>query len=94
MSDIVDISNANHSSSVVAGSLAIVDSVLQLSPSAHRHSKGRQIVSMTRRAEVMPVLLDLTAIIASYDYYCPSVGNSDVAKVRPALTNSKYYSVI
>lgn len=46
--------------------MAVVDSVLQLSPAVHRHSKGRQLVSILRRAEGLPALLGLlTALVSS-----------------------------
>jgi hypothetical protein len=42
----------------------VVDSVLQLSPTAHRHCKGRQLVSILRRAEVLQGLLGAMAELA------------------------------
>ena len=48
----------------------VVDSILQLSPPAYRHSKGRQLVSMTRRAEVVQLLLDLLSQVVVDAFNC------------------------
>lgn len=46
----------------------MVDSVLQLSPATHRHTKGRQLVSILRRAEILPALLGLLSALVSRDF--------------------------
>lgn len=62
----------------------VVHSIVQLSPAAHRHAKGRQLVSVLRRADCLLVLVETLAIVASRDYYSPS--NADpTAKVRQVL---------
>lgn len=47
----------------------MIESVLQLSPPTHRHSKGRQLVSLLRRAEVLPAVLGLLRARLDCDVY-------------------------
>ena len=74
---------------VSAAAVVVVDSAVQLSPAAHRHSKGRQMVSLLRRAELSLVLLELAGIFASYDHFgsisCGYSGVDRSAKVNSGL---------
>lgn len=49
--------------------VGVVESILQLSPASHRHSKGRQLVSILRRADSLLALLETLAIATSRDYF-------------------------
>jgi hypothetical protein len=65
--------------------LAVVDTVLQLSPTVHRHSKGRQLVSILRRSEINTILLGYCALVTGFDVFNPSAGataSRTAAKVR------------
>jgi hypothetical protein len=65
--------------------LTVVDTVLQLSPAAHRHSKGRQLVSILRRSDINNILLGYCALMAGFDVFNPSAGagaSRTAAKVR------------
>jgi hypothetical protein len=65
--------------------LTVVDTVLQLSPTAHRHSKGRQLVSILRRSDTSSMLLGYCALVTEFDVFNPSAGpgaSRTAAKVR------------
>ena len=57
------ISSSGHSSVADDHTMILLESVLQLSPPVHRHTKGRQMVSLLRRAEVQLALLELAAAV-------------------------------
>jgi hypothetical protein len=65
--------------------LTVVDIVLQFSPTAHRHSKGRQLVSILRRSDINSILLGYCALVTGFDVFNPSTGagaSRTAAKVR------------
>lgn len=92
---------SGHSISSDSGSsssehLTVVDTVQQLSPAHHRHSKGRQLVSILRRAEIAALLLGLCSIVTGCDYYAPgSVAQRSAAKVYDSILHLlvRFYSV-
>lgn len=65
----------------------VVESVPQLSPATHRHSKGRQLVSLLRRAEVLPAVLGLLRALLSCDVF--HLSTAEVASTTESAQASK-----
>ena len=64
----------------------MVESVPQLSPASHRHSKGRQLVSLLRRAEVLPAVLGLLRALSCDVFH---LSTAEVASTTESAQASK-----
>lgn len=65
----------------------LVNSVLQLSPTVHRHGKGRQLISILRRTEILSTLLSVLAALVSVDYTRPAGAADQLSAWRAALVD-------